>query len=76
MQNGVALKEDAHSLQPSMTQNKMGSSSTESSEKVAPSCAHYMNDFFLIIMTTLFIVGSKYLYCCNQDDYKSISYMI
>ncbi|KAK1418666.1 hypothetical protein QVD17_27811 [Tagetes erecta] len=33
MQNGVALKEDAHSLQPSMIQNKMGSSSTESSEK-------------------------------------------
>ncbi|KAI3829253.1 hypothetical protein L1987_03371 [Smallanthus sonchifolius] len=33
MQNGVTLKEDAHSLQPSMIQNKMGSSSTESSEK-------------------------------------------
>ncbi|XP_021969284.1 golgin candidate 4 isoform X2 [Helianthus annuus] len=33
MQNGVTLKEDAHSLQPSMIQNKTGSSSTESSEK-------------------------------------------
>lgn len=39
VQNGVLLKEDApgngiaHSLQPSMIQNKMGSSSTEGSEK-------------------------------------------
>ncbi|KAK9068323.1 hypothetical protein SSX86_012434 [Deinandra increscens subsp. villosa] len=33
MQNGVTLKEDARSLQPSMIQNKKGSSSTESSEK-------------------------------------------
>ncbi|KAI7735329.1 hypothetical protein M8C21_029746, partial [Ambrosia artemisiifolia] len=33
MQNGVTLKEDANSLQPSTFQNKTGSSSTESSEK-------------------------------------------
>ncbi|KAD6453235.1 hypothetical protein E3N88_07940 [Mikania micrantha] len=33
MQNGVALKENARSSQPSMIQNNVGSSSTESSEK-------------------------------------------
>ncbi|KAI3703184.1 hypothetical protein L1987_73082 [Smallanthus sonchifolius] len=52
MQNGVTLKEDAHSLQPSMIQNKMGSSSTESSEKEQSDLLEEKNNSLAVLQAT------------------------
>ncbi|XP_076910394.1 golgin candidate 4-like [Bidens hawaiensis] len=52
MQNGVTSKEDAHSLQPSTTQSKTGSSSTESSEKELSNLLEERNNSLATLQAT------------------------
>ncbi|XP_076903461.1 golgin candidate 4-like isoform X2 [Bidens hawaiensis] len=52
MQNGVTSKEDAYSLQPSTTQIKIGSSSTESSEKELSNLLEERNNSLATLQAT------------------------